>query len=244
MDATALDDAPTPVDAAQAPPAPSPTRAPDDLLRLVSKTSAPLPPDYVPPDLEPLPAGFSEPAGLLLRHDAKDAFVELATAARAQHLTLVAVSTYRSFLDQARVYQDEVQLFGKVQADRESAQPGRSEHELGTAADISSPGAGYQLDDNFEQRPEGAWLAQHAWEYGFVLSYPAGEEQITGYRYEPWHFRYVGQAAARYITFSGLTSTEVLGAYQTVGADPTGPVRPARTVQPGCGHFGPIEDGC
>jgi D-alanyl-D-alanine carboxypeptidase len=193
------------------------TRGPEDLLRLVSKTSPPLPPDFVPPDLMPLPNGLSVPSGLLMRREAATAFERMAAAARADGVTLVAVSTYRSFAQQALVYQDEVQIFGKTQADRESALPGRSEHQLGTTADVSVPGLGYALDDSLGQRPEGRWLAAHAVEFGFVISYPAGKEAITGYRYEPWHVRYVGTAAARLIDQSGRTSTEVLSLYQVQG---------------------------
>ncbi|MHB8575142.1 MAG: D-alanyl-D-alanine carboxypeptidase family protein, partial [Dehalococcoidia bacterium] len=99
------------------------------------------------------------------------------------------------------------------------------------------------LDDSLEKHPEGIWLAQHAWEFGFVLSYPDGKEAITGYRYEPWHFRYVGEAAARTITFSGLTSTELLRNHQTIGDDLPPPQRPPHPPG-GCRLSGPIDSGC
>ncbi len=215
-----------------APATPLPTRPPDDLLRFVGKTGEPLPQSYAPPDLVPLPAGLSEPPGLLMRRPAATAFAAMAAAARRDGVTLLAISTYRSFLEQAQVYNDEVRTFGKAKADSEVALPGRSEHQLGTTADISIPALGYQLDDALSQTPEGRWLAAHAADFGFVLSYPAGKEAITGYRFEPWHYRYVGVDAARFIVQSGLTSTEVLRAYQAAGSEALLRPRPARTPAP------------
>lgn len=224
-----------------APASPVPTRPPDDLLRFVGKTGEPLPQNYVPPDLVPLPAGLSEPPGLLMRRPAATAFAAMAAAARRDGVTLLAISTYRSFLEQAQVYNDEVRTFGKAKADSEVALPGRSEHQLGTTADISIPALGYQLDDALSQTPEGHWLAAHAADFGFVLSYPAGKEAITGYRFEPWHYRYLGVDAARFIVQSGLTSTEVLRAYQAAGSEALLRPRPARTPAP-C--RGPTPDTC
>lgn len=233
---------PSPMPAATATPAatvtavatatPAPTRPPDDLLRFVGKTGEPLPPGYVPPDLVPLGAGLSEPPGLLMRRPAAAAFAAMAAAARRDGVMLLAISTYRSFLEQAQVYNDEVRTFGKAKADSEVALPGRSEHQLGTTADISIPALGYQLDDALSQTPEGRWLAAHAADFGFVLSYPAGKEAITGYRFEPWHYRYMGVDAARFIVQSGLTSTEILRAYQAVGSETLLRPRPARTPSP------------
>lgn len=215
-----------------APAAPAVARAPSDLLRFVSKTSESLPAEYVPPDLQALPPGFSVPAGLLLRHEALLAFEQMSAAAQQQGIFFVAVSTYRSYDDQVTVYANEVAQFGKTQADHESAMPGRSEHQLGTAIDISTPRLNYALDDSFAQMPEGIWLAQHAVEYGFVLSYPEGKEQITGYRYEPWHYRYLGLDAARRIVASGKTSTEVL------------PTIPLAATQPSPSPTLPESGGC
>jgi D-alanyl-D-alanine carboxypeptidase len=189
---------------------PPPPRPPTDLLLLVGKEGEPLPEDYVPPDLVALPPGFSSPPGLPLRQEAAEAFMTMATAAREQGLIIAVVSGYRSHALQAQLYESSVQRIGKTATDRQLALPGRSEHQLGTTADISTPALRYGLDESFAALPEGRWLRAHAWEYGFVLSYPEGTEEITGYRYEPWHYRYVGIPAAEYITHSGRTSTEVL----------------------------------
>jgi D-alanyl-D-alanine carboxypeptidase len=91
-----------------------------------------------------------------------------------------------------------------------SARPGHSEHQLGTTADISNADVGYRLTEEFGETPAGRWLAENAWRYGFVLSYPEGAEAVTGYKYEPWHFRWVGEAAAAAVRDSGLTLHEWL----------------------------------
>ena len=112
-------------------------------------------------------------------------------AARQAGLELVHSSAYRSYEYQAEVYQRNVETLGKEQADRESAQPGKSQHQLGSVIDFGS------ITDAFADTPEGMWLAEHAWEFGFSLSYPDGYEDVTGYRYEPWHYRYISRVGTR-----------------------------------------------
>jgi zinc D-Ala-D-Ala carboxypeptidase len=202
-------------------PTPAPTRAPNDLLRFAGKEFEPLPADYVPPDLTPLPAQMSVPAGLQLRATAAQAYAAMWQAAREDGVYFVAVSTYRSYTDQVQVYANEVATFGQARADSESAQPGRSEHQLGLAIDLSTPAFGYALDETFARSPEGMWIAQHAADYGYVISYPEGKDAITGYRFEPWHIRYVGVAAARAIVASGATSTEALESWRQITVGPT-----------------------
>ena len=86
------------------------------------------------------------------------------------------------------------------------AEPGTSEHELGLAIDINA-----DLDRSTSDEVYG-WLAQNAWKYGFVLRYPADKTDITGIDYEPWHYRYVGQEAAKEMHKKGLCLEEYLGA--------------------------------
>lgn len=202
-------------------PTPAPTRAPEDLLRFAGKEFEPLPADYTPPDLVPLPAQLSVPAGLPLRAAAAQSYEAMWQAARTDGVDFVAVSTYRSYSDQVQVYASEVATFGQAKADSESAQPGRSEHQLGLAIDLSTPAFGFALDENFARSPEGQWIAQHSADYGFVISYPEGKDAITGYRFEPWHIRYVGSDAARAIVASGATSTEALESWRQITAGPT-----------------------
>lgn len=198
------------------PPTPAATCVPADLLRLVDKDFA-LPPDYAPPDLmnlQPIDASPGAASMLKLRREAEEAMHRMLDQARSSNLSIVAQSTYRSYQDQAKVYQDEVQNYGQAQADRESARPGHSEHQLGLAVDFSSKRLNYDLNDSFAATPEGKWLQQNAAQYGFVLSYPEGEEQVTGYMYEPWHYRYIGAESAQAATKSGQTLTEWLSSRQ------------------------------
>jgi len=76
--------------------------------------------------------------------------------------------------------------------------------------DVTSAAVGWQLEPTFGTTPEGLWLRDHAWRFGFVESYPEGEEATTGYRYEPWHLRFVGETHADWMRQTGLTLTEYL----------------------------------
>jgi D-alanyl-D-alanine carboxypeptidase len=122
------------------------------------------------------------------------------------------VSGYRSYADQQFTYDYWVGQLGQAEADRVSARPGYSEHQLGMTADLGSADFGWDLTDTFGATPDGQWLAVHAAEYGFVLSYPQGKEATTGYAYEPWHFRYIGTQFAAEYEASGLTLNQYLAA--------------------------------
>jgi len=182
------------------------TCAPADLLRLVDKNSA-LPADYAPPDLmtlQPTDASPNVAQTLKLRREAEENLHRMLDQARAANLFIVAQSTYRSYTDQGRVYQVEVAQVGAAQAERESARPGHSEHQLGTAVDFTTKRLAYDLQDSFGAAAEGRWLQANAPQYGFVLSYPQDKEAETGYMYEPWHWRYIGVAAAQRYVPSGM----------------------------------------
>ena len=99
---------------------------------------------------------------------------------------------------------------GEEEAARVSAKPGHSEHQLGTTIDFTTPRVDYDLVESFGATPEGQWLAQNAGRFGFVMSYPQDKEQVTGYAYEPWHFRYVGVDVAAAVAESRLTLYEYL----------------------------------
>ncbi|HEY8491738.1 MAG TPA: M15 family metallopeptidase [Dehalococcoidia bacterium] len=209
--------------APSATPVPEPTAAPSvvpvrrdplDLLVLVDKTHA-LPAGFEPPDLVALPQEWWSPnfGGHTLRQEAAAALVQLLQAARTAGFEVRVSSAYRSYQEQERTFQYWVSVLGLEEAQRSSARPGHSEHQLGTAVDLTSAAVDWQLVETFGATPEGRWLADHAHEYGFALSYPAGAEAVTGYVYEPWHFRYVGREAARQWRESGLTLTEFLAPY-------------------------------
>ena len=121
-----------------------------------------------------------------MTNNTEEAFNAMAAAAAKEGLTLTVKSGYRSYSTQQSLYDNYVARDGKVAADTYSARPGHSEHQTGLAIDIN------KASDEFTNTPEAKWLAEHCWEYGFILRYPEGKESITGYKYESWHFRYVG----------------------------------------------------
>ena len=149
-----------------------------------------------------------------------DDLVALLEAGRADGISLFPCSGYRSYDLQVELYNDKVDRLmeqglsreeAETQAATEVAQPGTSEHITGLCADIV--GIEYQLlDDGFADTDAARWLAEHAWEYGFILRFPEGKEDITGVIYEPWHYRYVGKEAAKEIHEKGITLEEYLGA--------------------------------
>lgn len=168
---------------------------------LVDKKHA-LPQDYEPDDLIPLTAGtyrlVSE--GLMLREVAANALKEMAAAAAAEGIVFSVGSAYRSAEYQARVYEREVKTYGQEAADRESAQSGKSQHQLGLVLDF------HPIDDAFAKSPASQWLLRNASRFGWSLSFPDGYEEITGYRWESWHYRYVGKDLAVFISnyFDGI----------------------------------------
>ena len=165
---------------------------PADLTILVDKNH-PLPADYVPEDLVNLDTlsgelSLSRP-GHRLRHEATEALREMSAAAARDGITLTVSSPYRSYEYQVVVYSRWVEQLGQEAADRVSARPGTSEHQLGTAVDFGC------ICDEFAEHPAGRWMQDHAYRFGYSLSYPHGYEHVTGYSYEPWHYRYIGRAA-------------------------------------------------
>lgn len=167
-----------------------------------------LPADCVPADLVEVPAAISAQGTQYLRSETLAALREMFDSARReQGFLLVVNSSYRSYQTQADTYNYWVQTYGKEQADRTSARPGRSEHQLGTTADIGARGLYLEA---FIGTPEAAWLAENSWKFGFIVSYPEGKEDVTGYAYEPWHVRYVGKDVAARVHSSGLTLREYL----------------------------------
>jgi len=130
--------------------------------------------------------GLPSSYGSGLTSETSNAFNEMKNAAESQGLTLNIISGFRSYSHQNNLYNNYVAKDGKAAADRYSARPGHSEHQTGLAIDINS------LYQSFENTNEGKWLKDNSYRYGFILRYPKDGEQVTGYMYEPWHFRYVG----------------------------------------------------
>ena len=129
---------------------------------------------------------------LSLRPEAFEALKILAAAAKADGVTLTVSSTYRSYEYQKNLFDYWVSVDGLEEAERESARPGTSQHQLGMALDFAP------VDDAFDQTPGGKWVYANAAKYGWSLSFPQGYEDVTGYRWECWHFRYIGVTACQF----------------------------------------------
>ncbi len=165
----------------------------DDVRVLVDRTHS-LSPDYVPKDLVPLQDYGVPTLGsdvLRLRRAAAENLAHLVEDSEADGEELVVASAYRSYEEQQLSHERLMSIFG-ADAEGMSAAPGHSQHQLGTAVDFTNAPAGYQVWMPFAQTSAYGWLEHHAWEYGFVLAYPKGKEEQTGYQWEPWHYRYVG----------------------------------------------------
>jgi len=171
------------------------------LRALVDKQHS-LPPGYAPSDLVTLTDGpyRVSRAGLTLRKAAAAALSEMAAEARKSGITLIASSTYRSYDYQVGVYNRNVREMGQEAADRESARPGHSQHQTGLVVDFGS------IDDSFALTAAGRWMTANASRFGWSLSFPDGYEAVTGYRWESWHYRYVGKELAAFIDhyFDGI----------------------------------------
>lgn len=160
--------------------------------------------DYVPSNLESLPLSYAR-SGMKLVNVAKDAYVEMAKAAEKEKLKLVATSSYRDYEYQETIYNRYVKSDGKEAADTYSGRPGFSEHQTGLAIDLYN---GKKLYTEFESTKEFDWMQDNAYKYGFILRFPKNKENITGYEYESWHYRYVGKSIAKYIHDNDITFEE------------------------------------
>lgn len=159
-----------------------------DGILIVNKTYS-LPSDYAP--------GISA--------SAMAAFDKMSAAAEQEGINLFVNSGYRSYQEQEELYNMYASERGIEEADKVSSRPGHSEHQTGLTFDVNS------TDFSFENTAEAKWLAEHCWEYGFIIRYPKDKEDITGYTYEPWHIRYLGVDTAKKVTESGLCLEEYLG---------------------------------
>lgn len=163
----------------------------ENLLTFCSKEKL-LSSSYVPNDLVKLVPnnlyGVNR-SDLSLRKTAEQALSVMAAAALNERVWLAASSSYRSYDYQVKLYERNVRELGKAAADRESARPGASQHQLGTVVDFGS------VTDAYARTNAGKWLFNNAENYGWSLSFPSGYEDVTGYRWECWHYRFVGKEA-------------------------------------------------
>ncbi|MEA3399091.1 MAG: M15 family metallopeptidase [Patescibacteria group bacterium] len=168
---------------------------------------------YIPYNLVELSNTTSAKEGICLTKQTRKALREMISVAKKDNLTIKATSAFRSYqyqdsiLSNAQKYRDDAEKF--------IAKPGHSEHQLGTAVDLSGLSIGYSSAvSDFKNTIEHKWLKENSQKFGFTMSYPKGKEFITGYGYEPWHYRYVGINAAKYIKENNITLTEYLTSHR------------------------------
>ena len=181
----------------------------DNILLLINKTH-PLSSDYYPQDMVKIErndpqVGTAEVKQM--RAVAAEHFEELLDAAHAAGYNIVLRNAFRSYSYQDSLFSSYAKNHGEDAANRYSARPGESEHQTGLCCDVGVPGRSLT---SFNGSAEAAWMAEHAHEFGFILRFPEGKEDITGYMFESWHFRYVGLEAAGEIYERGITLEEYL----------------------------------
>ena len=142
---------------------------------------------------------------MYLEKECMNSFIKMARDASSINLNIRAISTYRSYEYQENLYNNYAKVDGVNKADTYSARPGFSEHHTGLAIDIDNIKSSYL---NFENTEEFIWMQENAHKYGFILRYPKDKEDITGYMYEAWHYRYVGINIATYIKENNITYEE------------------------------------
>lgn len=197
---------------------------PTDISVLINKTYQ-LPQEYVPENLVTPDVEFSTDSEQL-RFVAADALESMFTEAAHDNIELLAASGYRSYDYQLDLYQGYVDEYGEAYANQISAKAGHSEHQTGLAIDVTSPVVGHSLTKEFGDTDAGEWVRENGSEFGFIIRYPEGKEDITGYTYEPWHLRYVGEDIAQHIMNNNLTLEEYLGENNTSSSQ-------TYTIQPG-----------
>ena len=180
-----------------------------DLLVLVNKYHG-VTSDYRPNNLVPVDPALATWSDVSLKQEAYDAYLKMYEDAKKQGFNLKICSGFRTYDGQQQLFYNALGV-GEEYAHMSSAYPGRSEHHTGLAIDITSASMGWGLTQDFADYPDGKWLDEHCQEYGFILRYLKGAEDITGYKYEPWHFRYVGVEVATEIMEKGITLEEYLG---------------------------------
>lgn len=134
-------------------------------------------------------------------------FKEMSNDAKKDGIKIYNVSGYRSYNTQKNLYNGYVSRNGQKKADTFSARAGTSEHQTGLATDVNL------VSDSFANTKQYQWLIKNSYKYGFILRYPKGKEFITGYKYEPWHYRYVGKDVAKVIYEKNITYEEYYATY-------------------------------
>ena len=168
-----------------------------------------LPDKYSPSDIVSMSSSYAYPNNSI-RSEVYEAFKEMSKAAKEDKITLIVNSSYRDYNSQKRIYEEYEDKKGQQYADATAARPGYSEHQTGLALDIFTPGSNMK---SFENTDAFKWLSKNAYKYGFILRYPKDKEDITGYAYESWHYRYLGKNLAKKVFDSNLTFDEYYAYY-------------------------------
>jgi D-alanyl-D-alanine carboxypeptidase len=189
-------------------PLPAELTDPSSITVLVNKTHS-LPADYVPEELV-TPYVNSTSDVIQVSSKAADQLKEMVTKAAEDEVTLYLTAGYISYETQDDYFHDRAGMVGEAEANKVIARAGFSEHQTGLAFDFSDEASGTATTVAFADTKAGQWLLKHSWEYGFILRYPEGKESITGYSYQPWHYRFVGRDAAKAMheTAADLTMEE------------------------------------
>ncbi len=169
-----------------------------------------LPEDFEPIDISDISILYSY-SGNQITKEANDAYVSMWNAAKAEGLTLIINSSYRNFASQERVYNNIKASSGEKEADKVAARPGHSEHQTGLAIDVFE--INNQSTSTFKDSPAYTWLKENAHLFGFIERYPENKEYLTGYSFESWHWRYVGEEAAKTIYDEDITFDEYYAYY-------------------------------
>ncbi|MFA5602436.1 MAG: M15 family metallopeptidase [Bacilli bacterium] len=173
------------------------------ILALVNKYNK-LPSTYKPSNLQTISKNCSD-STFYLRKEANEAFTNLCSDSKSIGLSILVTSSYRDYNYQLNLYNYYLGIYGLADTDIRSARPGHSEHQTGLAVDIKTPTAKW---DDFVDTNEYTWIKNNAHLYGFIIRYPKGKEVITGYKFEPWHLRYVGIETATKIYNENITFDE------------------------------------
>ena len=199
--------------------APAPTAAPQQqstagvdidsaasLQVLVNKRRPLVPADYQP---ALVPVSIAQDGDEAVRPEADAALAQMSAAMQAEIGEGIHVfSSYRGYARQTQLYNGYVAQYGQAQADTTSARPGHSEHQTGLSVDVMGTGGACRLDVCFGGTAAGRWIAENAWEHGFIVRYPDGLQGVTGYHFEPWHVRFVGAEVATAMHEQGIATFE------------------------------------
>lgn len=180
-------------------------KKPNSIKVLVNKNNK-LNKNYIPKNLVKVPNEYSIKV-CYLRKRCANRFIKLCNLAKKQGFNIKAASCYRDYNYQKKVYNEYIKEKGKEYTDLCSARPGHSEHQTGLAVDVKGSIGTY---DDFDKTKEFTWMINNSYKLGFILRYPKGKENITGFKHEPWHYRYVGKRIAKKIYKMKITLEEYL----------------------------------